>query len=179
MKAINNFKKFDYIVENYTEIILKVIHYHFNKPEYKFFVMECYNDILLVLWNNIDKIEKVESSKAFIVTISKNKSIDYLRKLNNLGKKEVLKDEIEGENEKTIEKEYLEKVSLERISTFIKGLKVIDKTIFIEKFISEKTARDISLITGIKVITIYKRLERLREELKIFIEKEEYKDGQV
>ena len=44
-------------------------------------------------------------------------------------------DEIDKENEETIEKEYLEKISLERIAMFIEGLKDKDKTIFLEKYL--------------------------------------------
>ena len=74
-----NEKALDYVIDTYGWIIKSVIKKHlYNLQSVQ---DECINDVLLGLWNNIDKFDENKSEfKNWIAGIAKFKAIDYKRK---------------------------------------------------------------------------------------------------
>jgi len=71
-----NEKALDYVIDTYGWIIKSVIKKHlYNLQSVQ---DECINDVLLGLWNNIDKFDENKSEfKNWIAGIAKFKAIDY------------------------------------------------------------------------------------------------------
>lgn len=74
-----NEKALDYVIDTHGWIIKSVIKKHlYNLQSVQ---DECINDVLLGLWNNIDKFDENKSEfKNWIAGIAKFKAIDYKRK---------------------------------------------------------------------------------------------------
>lgn len=172
---VKDINKFNFIVDNYTELILKVIHYHLAKNEFKDFVLECYDDVLLVLWNNIDKIDEGEDISGFIKIVSKNKAIDYLRKLMRIkNNEEKIFEEFKLKEEKSAELKFMDNLSLSEIKEIVNAMDSKNIKIFKGRFILDKSVKDIAYFTGFSTIAIYKRIEKIKKEISKYVEGKRY-----
>lgn len=129
---------------------------------------ECFNDVLLAIWQNIDSFHPEKNSfKNWIAAIAKYKSIDYLRKYKNqlseisyesIGHEETYKDK---NLEAAIENELSEKTE-----EMLSCLKEKDREIFIRLYVGEEPVDIISEDFNMNRSVIYNRMSRAKKKLR-------------
>ena len=160
-----NEKALDYIVDTYGGLIKAIVSKHlYNLSDYH---DECINDILLAIWNGIDKYdEKKGEFKNWLAAVSKYKCVSYQRKYLNI---ELRRDDIESldlKGEDNIEA-YLKKEELKKeIDILLSALNPKDKEIFVRYYINEEKVRDIAEIYSVKEEVIYNRISIGKKKLK-------------
>ena len=172
-----NEKALDYIVDTYGGLIKSIVNKHlYSLTDYN---DECINDILLAIWNGIDKYDesKVEF-KNWLAAISRYKCISYQRKYLNI---ELMTDDIENidlKGDDNIER-YLEKEELKKeIDSLLSALNPKDKDIFIRYYINEEKVRDIAEIYSVKEEVIYNRISRGKKKIKSIFGNS-FEEGQI
>ncbi len=77
-----NSKALDFIVDEYSNLVLKIIRTVLNSNFHSQYVEECANDVFWSVWSNIGSFDEQKGNfKYWIAAISKYKAIDYKRKL--------------------------------------------------------------------------------------------------
>ena len=128
---------------------------------------ECFNDVLIAIWRNIDCYDSTKGSlRNFLISMAKYKAIDYKRKINKRGINLELKEEI-------IYDEFNESIEIdnEEFYLLLDNLKEEDKNIFIKKYLFEESIDKISRDFGLSKDLVYKRLSRGRERIKSHIKR--------
>ena len=123
---------------------------------------ECFNDVLIAIWRNIDCYDSTKGSlRNFFISVAKYKAIDYKRKINKRGITLELKEEI-------IYTEFNDSIEIdnEEFYMLLKSLKEEDRNIFIKKYLFEESVEKISSDLGLSKDVVYKRLSRGREKIK-------------
>ena len=130
-----NEKALDYLIDTYGGFIKAIVIKHlYNLEAYH---DECINDILLAVWNGIDKYDETKGEfKNWLAAVSRYKCISYQRKYLD---KELMKEDIENiefRGKDNIQ-ERLEKRQLrDEIDSLLIALKPEDKEIFIRYYIN-------------------------------------------
>lgn len=125
-------------------------------------VDECFNDVLIALWRNIDCYDRTKGSlRNFLISVAKYKAIDYKRKINKRKINLELKEEIIdiGINENM-------EVDNEEFYMLLESLKEEDKKIFIKRYLLDESIEKISGDLKLSKDLIYKRLSRGRDKIK-------------
>lgn len=162
-----NEKALDYVIDNYGWIIKSIVKKHlYNLTSVQ---DECINDILLGIWNNIDKFDESRSEfKNWISGISKFKAIDYKRKyLKGLEYENI--DDLNITVQDNTHEEIIKRELDDEVREMLSCLKEEDRDLFYKLYVEEKEVRDVSFETGLKRDVIYNRLARGKKKLqKIF-----------
>ncbi len=126
---------------------------------------ECINDVLLGLWNNIDKFDENKSEfKNWIAGIAKFKAIDYKRKyLRELDNENV--DDLNITVDDSINELLKNELSLE-MQEMMNSLKEKDRELFYKLYVEEIEVDKVSQETGIKRDVIYNRVSRAKKKLR-------------
>ena len=126
---------------------------------------ECINDVLLGLWNNIDKFDENKSEfKNWIAGIAKFKAIDYKRKyLRELDNENV--DDLNITVDDSIHELLKNELSLE-MQEMMNSLKEKDRELFYKLYVEEIEVDKVSQETGIKRDVIYNRVSRAKKKLR-------------
>lgn len=158
-----NEKALDYVIDTYGWIIKSVIKKHlYNLQSVQ---DECINDVLLGLWNNIDKFDENKSEfKNWIAGIAKFKAIDYKRKyLRELDNEKV--DDLNITVDDSINELLKNELSLE-MQEMMNSLKEKDRELFYKLYVEEIEVDKVSQETGIKRDVIYNRVSRAKKKLR-------------
>lgn len=160
-----NEKALDYVVDNYGGLIKSIVNKHlYNLTDYH---DECINDILLAIWNGIDKYDETKGEfKNWLAAVSRYKCIAYQRKYLNIS---LLQEDIENIEFKGVDniQERLDKRDLKNeIDSLLSTLKPEDKEIFIRYYINEEKIRDIADNYSVKEEVIYNRISRGKKKIK-------------
>lgn len=158
-----NEKALDYVIDTYGWIIKSVIKKHlYNLQSVQ---DECINDVLLGLWNNIDKFDENKSEfKNWIAGIAKFKAIDYKRKyLRELDNEKV--DDLNITVDDSIHELLKNELSLE-MQEMMNSLKEKDRELFYKLYVEEIEVDKVSQETGIKRDVIYNRVSRAKKKLR-------------
>lgn len=149
----------------------KLIYGVINKILYNFSeandVDECFNDVLITIWRNIDCYDSKKGSlRNFLISVAKYKAIDYKRKINKKGITLELNEEI-------VYTEFNESIEIdnEEFYMLLKSLKEEDKSIFIKKYLFEESVEKIANDLGLSKDVVYKRLSRGKEKIKNYLMK--------
>ncbi|MEG0297469.1 MAG: sigma-70 family RNA polymerase sigma factor [Clostridium sp.] len=158
-------KGLELLIDTYGGLIKSVINrYLFNINGYE---SECMDDVLLSIWNNIDKFNGKENSfKNWVVVIAKYRAIDYKRKYLKIVKQE---DEIDAgvlDTSVAIDKEILEEDLKNDIEKLLDNLSEKDKELFMKLFIYEEDIDNVAEELKISKANIYNRVSRGRNKLK-------------
>ena len=156
-------KALDYVIDTYGWIIKSVIKKHlYNLQSVQ---DECINDVLLGLWNNIDKFDENKSEfKNWIAGIAKFKAIDYKRKyLRELDNENV--DDLNITVDDSIHELLKNELSLE-MQEMMNSLKEKDRELFYKLYVEEIEVDKVSQETGIKRDVIYNRVSRAKKKLR-------------
>lgn len=135
---------------------------------------ECVNDTLLAVWNRIPP-ERPDSLVAFVTRIIRNISIDRIRKRTTQkrdGGTALLLDELSECLPDPNSQQIPEEVALDDVlEKFLASQTAENRTILVRRYFMGEDFSEIAKVTGLRTGTIRVRLHRLREELKIYLEK--------
>lgn len=158
-------------LDDLTRAYGKLIYGVINKILYNFSeandVDDCFNEVLITVWRNIDCYDSQKGSlRNFLISIAKYKAIDYKRKINKRGITLELNEEI-------IYTEFNESIEIDNEEFYIllKTLKEEDKSIFIKRYLFEDSVDKISKDLGLSKDVVYKRLSRGKEKIKNYLMK--------
>lgn len=160
-----NEKALDYVIDTYGGLIKSIVNKHlYSLKDYH---DECINDILLAVWNGIDKYDSEKGEfKNWLAVVSKYRCIAYKRKYLNLNIVQEDLSNIEVNSEDNIQKQ-IEKEELESdIKSLLNALKPRDREIFIRHYINEENIRDIAKLHSVKEDVIYNRISRGKKKIK-------------
>ena len=161
----------EFALENLSRAYGKLIYGVISKILYNYSeindIDECFNDVLIAIWRNIDCYDSTKGSlRNFLISVAKYKAIDYKRKINKMVITLELKEEIiDAEVNENIE------VDNEEFYLLLNSLKEEDKNIFIKKYLFEESIDKISRDLGLSKDLVYKRLSRGRERIKSHIKR--------
>lgn len=165
-----NEKALDYVIDVYGGLIKSIVNKHlYNLKDYH---DECINDILLAIWDGIDKYDKEKGDfKNWLAAVSKYKCIAYKRKYLNLYLSQEEFNLIDIKSEDNIENE-IEKIELKNeVEKLLENLKPKDREIFIRYYINEEKIRDIAKNQCVKEEVIYNRISRGKKKIRAIFEK--------
>lgn len=137
---------------------------------------ECFNDVLLALWNSIPP-EKPGNLRSYIGTATRNRALNHSRNANawkrgrgfqNVG--DELLEVIEDGHD--LADAFEAKRAGEVINRFLETLKTADRRIFIMRFWLGLSHADISKYTGFGESRIKVSIHRSRKKLADMLEKE-------
>ena len=134
---------------------------------------ECFDDILLAIWNNVDRFDESKGSfKNWVVSVSKYKIIDYNRKqlknnslVSSIDMQNIDEKHLSDANA-NVERSLLGDEVKKEIDDLLSNLSLRDKDLFIKHYLEEKPVTKISSEVGTKVDVIYNRLSRGRTKLR-------------
>lgn len=162
-----NEKALEYVIDNYSWIIKSIVKKNlYNLEGYQ---EECINDILLGIWNNIDRFNGEKSTfQNWVAGIARYKTIDYRRKyLKDLKNKNI--DHVEIASQDSIDKDIIRKDLKKDLDNMLKCLKKEDRELFVKLYIEQDKIDYISRETGLKRDVIYNRISRGKRKIrKIF-----------
>ncbi|MBN1058854.1 sigma-70 family RNA polymerase sigma factor [Clostridium botulinum] len=162
-----NEKALDYVIDNYGWIIKSLVKKHlYNLQSIQ---DECINDILLGIWNNIERFDSSKGHfKNWIAGISKFKCIDYKRKyLKDLEYENI--DDLNISIPDNVHEEIAKHELKSDVEEMLSCLKEKDRELFYKLYIEENEVNDITKEMGIKREVIYNRLSRGKKRIqKIF-----------
>lgn len=135
-----NSKSLDYMVDNYSNLIYKIVFSVLSSCNDHQCMEECVNDIFLSIWNNIESFNNTKGSfKSWIIAVSKYKSIDYKRKLMKNSDIECIDDYTLSSNDST-ENIIISKENKNELLSIIMEMKSIGEIIIKEvKTLQNKT----------------------------------------
>ncbi|MEN1935065.1 sigma-70 family RNA polymerase sigma factor [Paenibacillus sp. 102] len=154
-------------IDQYGDLIYKVVHSVLDTSHSKELVDECVDDILLIIWYNIESYdEKRGKFRNWLISVAKFKAIDFKRKSNQAYRLQEFQQDIYAEIKDT------NQTNEEQEETFyllIEALNNKDKKIFIKRYLDEYSVQEIASELGLTTDTVYSRLSRGRKKLKKII----------
>ncbi|WP_052447405.1 sigma-70 family RNA polymerase sigma factor [Clostridium polynesiense] len=161
-----NTRALDYLIDNYSNLLYKVIYNVLINYGDKGVIEECLNDVLLSIWNNSSMFSgKPEKFVHWICVIAKYKAIDYQRKLAK-NKKTVDIDDCVIITGLTTEDKVLADENQMELLGYINEMEELDKRIFIMRFYLEENISDIAVKLGVSRNVVDTRLSRGKKLLK-------------
>ncbi|MCW6112431.1 sigma-70 family RNA polymerase sigma factor [Clostridium sporogenes] len=161
-----NTKALDFIIDEYSNLVFKILHTMLNSNFHSQYVEECANDVFWSVWNNIDSFdEKKGNFKHWIAAISKYKAIDYKRKLFKQNIIESIDDHVLFDDT-SIENNVILSENKEEIFQVMNDMKKEDREIFIRRYFLDEKVENIAKIFGVNRNLIDKRLSRGRKFLR-------------
>lgn len=164
-----NPKAVDYVIDEYGNLLYTVIYSVLGSFNDEGFIEECMNDVLLSIWNNIEKFKGEEDKfKSWICAIARFKAIDFMRKRYKEASFEDVENVTLFSNE-DVEEEILVKENRAELIEIINTLGEPDRTIFIKKYFlgysSEKIAGDLNTTKGNVNTRLCRGRKTLRDRL--------------
>ena len=155
---------FDELIRLYGGLIRSVVRYHLHCAPH--LAEECENDVLLAVWQNIDRYNPQKNSlKNWLGAVSKYRAINYKRKyIRDISEKTLTDDMTDG---MSADAELLAAEVRGEIMSLLDGLNSADREIFIKRFILEQPVGEIAAASGKKPSWIYNRLSRGRKILRL------------
>ena len=155
---------------------LKHVSYRITRDEQT--AEECVNDTYLEAWNRIPPSEPRSYLKVFLYKIIRAKSLNRIMHDHRL-KRQAFVDELTAELEQcipsksNIEDEMDGKVFADAVNRFILTQSDEKRRVFIRRYFYMDTSSQIAERFGFSDNKVRTMLSRMRQELKIFLEKEE------
>lgn len=163
-----NPKALDFIVDEYSNLVFKIISNVLNTSFYSDHIEECLNDTFWAVWNNIDSFDENKGEfKHWICAISKFKAIDHKRKLFKTSNVEAIEDhDYNLSSEDNIEDLFIEKENNKELISVINTMNGQDREIFIRRYFLDEKIESIADSFGVNRNLVDKRLSRGRKFLK-------------
>lgn len=161
-----NTRALEFVIDNYSNLVFKVVDCVLNSSFHSQYVEECVNDVFWAVWNNIESFdEKKGDFKYWITAIAKYKAIDYKRKLFKQSTVEPIEDYTLQDNV-NLEEIIVGKESREELLKAIDDMKDEDREIFIRRYFLYEAVENIARTFGVNRNLVDKRLSRGRKFLK-------------
>lgn len=157
-------RSFDEFIDKYSIDILKTISYVLRAAEEKEYIEECFNDVVIKIFDKCEDFKFESSFRTWVMTIAKNKALDYKRKLKKLFRETEISEALPFEF--NIEDNYINNELGKEINGVISKLKDDEKNLFINKYILELSTKELCEYYFISESLLYKRLSRVREKFK-------------
>lgn len=176
-----NTKALDFLIDNYSNLIYKVIYYVLNNYSQNGMIEECLNDVFLSIWNHSNMFTgKPEKFVHWICAIGKYKAIDYQRKI--VKNKEIINiDDCNISSNLTTEDKILANENTEELLQYISEFGDMNRKIFIMRYYLGKSIDEIAMNLGVTRNVVDTRICRCKKLLKLKmqnIKKEENDNGQ-
>lgn len=127
---------------------------------------ECIDDVLLSIWNNIEKFDSEKNSfKNWIGSISKYRAINYRKKYTNNNIHLELEDKEISYIDKKLDKKEIE----EEINDLISTLSDKDAELFRKYYLEDISLKDIAIQNETTVENLHNRLSRGRKKMRIHL----------
>lgn len=154
-----------YVIDEYGGLIKAVIRKNMSCLKWK--QDECFNDVLLSIWEHIESFHPENNSfKNWIAAIAKHKSIDYMRKYR-FEMDKVTYDGMENyELQNEDRPEILESEISARTEELLAVLKPKDREILIRIYANEESVEQVSQDLNIEKSVIYNRVSRAKKKLR-------------
>lgn len=150
------------LIDKYGNLLKAIIKRH--SYGYTSYHEECFNDVLLGVWENINQFDSEKGSfKNWLGAISRYQALNTVRN----HKKEM--ESLELEDNKIIDLKARpadELIIKEDLDDFLSSLSNLDREIFIYLFYQGLTVKEISEIYSLSTDSIYKRVSRARENFR-------------
>lgn len=154
------------LIDDYGRLIYAVINSILNTNYDKESIDECFDDVLLNIWNNIDCFDNKKGNfKSWIISISKFKAIDYKRKNNKFVQK--INDFPSNIHDKeNVEEDFIISEERAEVAELFKNLNQQDRIIFIRRYLNEESIDDIARSMNLSKDYIYNRISRGKKKLR-------------
>ncbi|EJP6471573.1 sigma-70 family RNA polymerase sigma factor [Clostridium sporogenes] len=161
-------KALDYLVENYSDLALKVSYSVLNNRQLS---EECTNDILFKIWDNIDSFKgDSENFVKWFVVITKRYAIDVLRREKRHRLNLELKDDLAYKFDDNTFEKVNKKLQVQALRSSLEILDKNSKEIIVRRYFKDETIEEISSSLDIKKSAVSNRLMRVKKKLKnIFV----------
>lgn len=158
-----NIKDFERLVERYETTILKFI---YSMIRDKQIAEDITQEVFITVYNKLDTFDSKYKFSNWILRISKNKCIDYIRKAKKVNESNI--DEFVSIKSTEISpEEKLEfKETKQIVIQYINTLSDIDKQIIMLRYSQKSTFNDISKILDINESSVKRRYYKIREQFK-------------
>ena len=161
-----NSKGLDFVVDNYSNLVFKIIYDVLNSSFHSQYAEECANDVFLSVWDNIDSYNEEKGAfKNWIAAISKYKAIDYKRKLYKQSTDKCI-DDYPLPDEVSTESLIVAKENNKELFQVIDLLNEEDREIFIRRYFLYEGIENIAKNFGVERNLVDQRLSRGRKFLK-------------
>lgn len=157
-------KSFDEFMDKYSIDILKTISYVLRESEEKEYIEECFDDVVIKIFDKCDNFKFESSFRTWVMTIAKNKALDYKRKLKKLSREIEISETLKVEF--NIEDNYINDELGKEINDVINKLNDDEKKLFINKYILDLSTKELCKYYFISETLLYKRLSRVKEKFK-------------
>ena len=153
---------FEELVRLYGRLIISIVHYHLK--DISMWQDDCVNDVLLKIWQNIDRFDPDKSTlKNWRGAVAKYRAIDYKRRYC----RELIQGEInENTADRRAEAELIRAETEEEIDSLLSSLSPEDREIFRKRYILDIPIEEIAVSHERTTGYIYNRLSRGRKKLR-------------
>lgn len=161
-----------WILEEYGDTMKTVISYHmrcFSKEDQE----DCLNEVLFAVWNHMDSFDPSRGSmKNWIAGICRFHALDAVRKQLRRAKEESMdgKENILVSGLE-IQTELIEQELSEETEDMLSCLKPVEREILLAFYMEEKTAKELAEEYGLKRTSVYKKMERAKEKIRVRAER--------
>lgn len=138
---------------------------------------ECLDETYLAAWNTIPP-QRPNSLAAYLGTIIRRKALDLFQRQNRTKKRirsemtVSLEEAEEMIGPSSVEEEERERELAAAISAFLRSRSREDRFLFVSRYYTADSIPDIAQMMQMSQRAVYKRLERIRKDLKEYLEKE-------
>ncbi len=128
---------------------------------------ELTQDIFVKAWEKLNQLEKNTSAKGWIITITRNRCVDHIRKTNvrNLFTAKKDHDDHSIYEKNTPEEKFIFESEKAKLKECVRSLPEKLRSVFILKEYSGNSCEEISELLQVKLGTVHSRLTRGREKV--------------
>ncbi len=161
---LHNEKALLYVIDEYGGLLMSIIRkLLFRVPHQQ---EECFNDVLLKIWQNISDFDENKSTfKNWVAAIARYRAIDYLRQYKREIETVNIEDAIIAK-ESCLLTDMLNREISEEMEMMLYSLKPVDRELFLKLYVEEQPIEQVSKETGMKREIIYNRLSRNKKKLR-------------
>lgn len=161
---LHNEQALAYVIDEYGGLLMSVIHKHLiclpQRQE------ECFNDVLLKIWQNISSFDEEKSTfRNWAAAVAKYQAIDYLRSYQRELQTVDIEETVIVQEDRVLAG-VLEKEISQEVKKMLACLKPCDRDLFYKLYVEEKSMGQVSIETGMKQEVIYNRLSRGKKKLR-------------
>ena len=127
---------------------------------------DLFQDIMIKIYKNLHTFNPAHSFKAWIYQIVRNHCIDFLKSKNekNVCFSDIPMNQLGGEQK--LEKNYINKVLIERIEDYLRKLDPVEREIAFLRFYENISFKNISKVTDLNVNTARSKIHMIKKDLK-------------
>lgn len=159
-------------IDEYGRLIYNSVKSILCSPNERGYVEECVDDVIMLVWQNIDLYNHQGKFKAWLISVARFKALDYKRKYKKYSSNDALNENIEFQKN-NLDNDLIVKEELAKLDNLLKNLNTIDRTIIKLKYFGGYTTEEVGKIMNFSPALIYNRLSRAKKKLKkLYLEKE-------